>query len=135
CDALISIFFFYFFFFFSSRRRHTRSKRDWSSDVCSSDLTPGCEGFLHEREKLADEGIPFAFEQIRSALGQPELVPALEQVRSGRCYYFCHGPGPSLNRPGAAGAPELVHLRAVVLVDLVVRQAGEFALRQHRQQG
>src|SRR5699024_12438258 len=29
---------FYFLFFFSSRRRHTRSKRDWSSDVCSSDL-------------------------------------------------------------------------------------------------
>src|SRR5699024_11776979 len=29
---------YYFFFFFSSRRRHTRSKRDWSSDVCSSDL-------------------------------------------------------------------------------------------------
>src|SRR5438874_8338027 len=28
-----------FFFFFSSRRRHTRSLRDWSSDVCSSDLT------------------------------------------------------------------------------------------------
>src|SRR5437868_13812571 len=27
-----------FLFFFSSRRRHTRSKRDWSSDVCSSDL-------------------------------------------------------------------------------------------------
>src|SRR5438067_13133569 len=25
-------------FFFSSRRRHTRSKRDWSSNVCSSDL-------------------------------------------------------------------------------------------------
>src|SRR2546428_6887020 len=27
-------------FFFSSRRRHTRSDRDWSSDVCSSDLAP-----------------------------------------------------------------------------------------------
>src|SRR2546421_12276580 len=27
-----------YFFFFSSRRRHTRSDRDWSSDVCSSDL-------------------------------------------------------------------------------------------------
>src|SRR5207253_6121094 len=26
-------------FFFSSRRRHTRWPRDWSSDVCSSDLT------------------------------------------------------------------------------------------------
>src|SRR5690606_40027031 len=27
-----------FYFFFSSRRRHTRFSRDWSSDVCSSDL-------------------------------------------------------------------------------------------------
>src|SRR3712207_3900046 len=31
----------YFFFFFSSRRRHTRYWRDWSSDVCSSDLETG----------------------------------------------------------------------------------------------
>src|SRR5206468_2783778 len=30
----------FLFFFFSSRRRHTRSDRDWSSDVCSSDLEP-----------------------------------------------------------------------------------------------
>src|SRR5690349_25103386 len=30
----------YGFFFFSSRRRHTSSLRDWSSDVCSSDLIP-----------------------------------------------------------------------------------------------
>src|SRR5437867_10067837 len=29
----------YGYFFFSSRRRHTRSYGDWSSDVCSSDLT------------------------------------------------------------------------------------------------
>src|SRR6266704_5513197 len=35
-------------FFFSSRRRHTRSKRDWSSDVCSSDLDPG---EVHEAER------------------------------------------------------------------------------------
>src|SRR5690606_27269341 len=31
-------YFFFLFFFFSSRRRHTRFSRDWSSDVCSSDL-------------------------------------------------------------------------------------------------
>src|SRR5947209_14687988 len=31
----------FFFFFFSSRRRHTRYWRDWSSDVCSSDLDRG----------------------------------------------------------------------------------------------
>src|SRR5436309_4775492 len=36
--SLCFFFFFFFFFFFSSRRRHTRFSRDWSSDVCSSDL-------------------------------------------------------------------------------------------------
>src|SRR5206468_8885541 len=34
---------FVFLFFFSSRRRHTRSDRDWSSDVCSSDLVEGAD--------------------------------------------------------------------------------------------
>src|SRR5690606_7704722 len=33
-----------FCFFFSGRRRHTRFSRDWSSDVCSSDLDPLPEG-------------------------------------------------------------------------------------------
>src|SRR5699024_6231717 len=34
-------------FFCSRRRRHTRSKRDWSSDVCSSDLAIGeCEDLV-----------------------------------------------------------------------------------------
>src|SRR5256885_7154798 len=36
CNAEYSLI---FFFFFSSRRRHTRLQGDWSSDVCSSDLT------------------------------------------------------------------------------------------------
>src|SRR5690606_39809022 len=34
-------------FFFSSRRRHTRFSRDWSSDVCSSDLIPATAGIDH----------------------------------------------------------------------------------------
>src|SRR2546429_5033821 len=34
------------FFFFSSRRRHTRCSRDWSSDVCSSDLIAALSGHL-----------------------------------------------------------------------------------------
>src|SRR5207249_9583018 len=48
---------FFFCFFFSSRRRHTRSKRDWSSDVCSSDLgVEGGEAIPGDRglERLAD---------------------------------------------------------------------------------
>src|SRR5688572_31370750 len=36
---LIIVIFMFFFFFFSSRRRHTRFDCDWSSDVCSSDLS------------------------------------------------------------------------------------------------
>src|SRR3990172_10855712 len=36
------------FFFFKSRRRHTRCSRDWSSDVCSSDLTGGGADFAFD---------------------------------------------------------------------------------------
>src|SRR5207249_9061142 len=43
---------FFLFFFFSSRRRHTRSKRDWSSDVCSSDLLPGFRDFYPDELAL-----------------------------------------------------------------------------------
>src|SRR5256884_8784326 len=39
-------FYILFFFFFSSRRRHTRCSRDWSSDVCSSDLLLGSSHIL-----------------------------------------------------------------------------------------
>src|SRR3712207_7711676 len=44
-----------FFFFFSSRRRHTRYWRDWSSDVCSSDL---CSESASSRECTAAAGLP-----------------------------------------------------------------------------
>src|SRR5690625_7234415 len=50
------------FFFFSSRRRHTRWPRDWSSDVCSSDLLGGeaLQGQTQvgkvSREKLKNQG-------------------------------------------------------------------------------
>src|SRR5690606_40674670 len=48
-------------FFFSSRRRHTRFSRDWSSDVCSSDLVrriikvegPVVGGYVHSNNKIA----------------------------------------------------------------------------------
>src|SRR5690349_22537394 len=49
-------------FFFSSRRRHTRSLRDWSSDVCSSDLDGAdraggsCAAEAVARRKLREQG-------------------------------------------------------------------------------
>src|SRR5207253_6931714 len=41
------------YYFFSSRRRHTRWPRDWSSDVCSSDLGSGwvCPALHHARQE------------------------------------------------------------------------------------
>src|SRR3712207_6585525 len=51
-----------YFFFFSSRRRHTRYWRDWSSDVCSSDLSKtkifdNLNLTIHKGEKLALVGV------------------------------------------------------------------------------
>src|SRR5207253_5804799 len=51
----------FFFFFFSSRRRHTRWPRDWSSDVCSSDLGIEFRRFLGRQARAqrldrADQG-------------------------------------------------------------------------------
>src|SRR5437868_14382918 len=43
-------------FFFSSRRRHTRSKRDWSSDVCSSDLPPRPRPDPRSDDRAGDDG-------------------------------------------------------------------------------
>src|SRR2546421_3140861 len=48
CITLLEL----FFFFFSSRRRHTRSDRDWSSDVCSSDLAHPCVNKGRPRARL-----------------------------------------------------------------------------------
>src|SRR5437867_8081195 len=43
----------FFVFFFSSRRRHTRSYGDWSSDVCSSDLSARVTGIRVEAPGLS----------------------------------------------------------------------------------
>src|SRR5204863_5399708 len=69
-------FFFFFFFFFSSRRRHTRSLRDWSSDVCSSDLiglitnaqpayTASADRLAGYRQALEAARLPFNSELVR----------------------------------------------------------------------
>src|SRR5690606_4548831 len=79
-------------FFFSSRRRHTRFSRDWSSDVCSSDLQPAPtltrRGAARPREAcMADprpvlEGLSsMATRQVLSALASGALAAGLSQVR------------------------------------------------------
>src|SRR5256884_1713400 len=50
-------------FFFSSRRRHTRCSRDWSSDVCSSDLA--LAGRLEDLPRFLDDARSALVEPIR----------------------------------------------------------------------
>src|SRR2546422_4382259 len=56
-------------FFFSSRRRHTRCSRDWSSDVCSSDLPPAI-GTVIDDFKLPDfDGKEHSLNSLKGAKG------------------------------------------------------------------
>src|SRR5699024_7362196 len=73
-------------FFFSSRRRHTRSKRDWSSDVCSSDLEAGADiigttlaGYTGERAPVAGPDL-----ELISAISEAGLAPML--IAEGRIH-------------------------------------------------
>src|SRR5699024_5984942 len=63
--------------FFSSRRRHTISKRDWSSDVCSSDLTGTASGkslaFLMPALAAVDSGGTVLYVSPSKALAQDQL--------------------------------------------------------------
>src|SRR5699024_11310604 len=73
-------------FFFSSRRRHTRSKRDWSSDVCSSDLSG--------RTSCLQQSILFSFHYFLSRFPAPGGFPP--QAPFG-CLYLYEKP-PKLER-------------------------------------
>src|SRR5207249_7948051 len=61
-------------FFFSSRRRHTRSKRDWSSDVCSSDLDIGQLRGVRRGARV-DEDVPDALGHEHPPIGREGQVP------------------------------------------------------------
>src|SRR5690606_40060049 len=73
-------------FFFSSRRRHTRFSRDWSSDVCSSDLPIWDFGFSKSPEEtLALWGEEYALERLIRAIRthRPDvLYPSFDNVPS-----------------------------------------------------
>src|SRR5690606_39454306 len=80
-------------FFFSSRRRHTRFSRDWSSDVCSSDLLGGrggvmaqlVAGYVMRPVEARDEQAVLALVNADWVPGQPRATPAmLAEALAGR---------------------------------------------------
>src|SRR5699024_12205592 len=79
-------------FFFSSRRRHTRSKRDWSSDVCFpiSQLTSYRRWLLRHRR---DEPMPLVYNDFMNTLmGQPStqaLIPLVKEAGALGLDVFC----------------------------------------------
>src|SRR5699024_4513299 len=69
-------------FFFSSRRRHTRSKRDWSSDVCSSDLK-------RPTGRPASATLRQAFPDVADQLVDQSLGDTLAKGSSSRVEWQC----------------------------------------------
>src|SRR3989440_2471250 len=64
-----------YYFFFSSRRRHTRSDRDWSSDVCSSDLVqPRRVGAAHDQRDMREMRVTFQPEQLEHRVERAALA-------------------------------------------------------------
>src|SRR3989440_6543638 len=89
------------FFFFSSRRRHTRSDRDWSSDVCSSDLRrlqPAYEQrvphhLAFETGEILALRRPARTEQLRERVLTGELVPMAVVFAPEVAHHAPHGRG------------------------------------------
>src|SRR2546429_4007285 len=99
------------YFFFSSRRRHTRCSRDWSSDVCSSDL------LAHRRSLLSFGGLGV------DAAQQVELPSQVPEGRSGTEIppFSAQGPSRSLGEEleefvGGAEMTQDAEARMAVLI-------------------
>src|SRR2546422_10954812 len=118
-----------FFFFFSSRRRHTRCSRDWSSDVCSSDLDRtetdaagrrACPGFRvtrrcgmrwlvefynERRGILARYGIEASLPAAAALLGRNALLAEHPPARARRGLSFFGRAGRVGGAGGRGGGP------------------------------
>src|SRR2546429_9078155 len=86
------------FFFFSSRRRHTRCSRDWSSDVCSSDLVGAAFSFILDEKMTLGLAAPPPERVPVESLSEQELIGRAieerqERGRLGRMTLKSAGPG------------------------------------------
>src|SRR5690606_40493873 len=93
-------------FFFSSRRRHTRFSRDWSSDVCSSDLHlphPVQLTLVTETLSLFEERFSALEERVATLLAlQRGIEHRSEERRVGKEWGARWSPAPYKKRPSPA---------------------------------
>src|SRR5258707_13889107 len=104
---------------FASRRRHTRYWRDWSSDVCSSDLVAVCPGEQHPLASLrrqrrkgsvpanCEEAVKTRVPEIKElkelrALRAAEIEFQAARDRIGNAQFRCRGPAVACGREGIA---------------------------------
>src|SRR5215469_11704039 len=71
----------YLSFFFSSSRRHTRSLRDWSSDVCSSDL------LYDDRFGARDKVLMMFYKRLRE-IDVPEMMAGIIHQTTGKPWKY-----------------------------------------------
>src|SRR2546430_7779771 len=113
------------FFFFSSRRRHTRFDCDWSSDVCSSDLTSSSV-FVTTAES------PSKFVPYSSALGKTDSAAA---STAGSIRLPCRSTELSRKELGDAPVAIVVHPEPVKDRGLVFVGRHLWALKENRTAG
>src|SRR3712207_9489241 len=110
------------FFFFSSRRRHTRYWRDWSSDVCSSDISlqtfggPAGQSAVMQRT-LVDDKRWIGQRRFLHAMNYCMLLPGPEAQQLGTYVgWLLHGTAGGLVAGGLFVLPGVVALLALSAV-------------------
>src|SRR5690606_15649989 len=104
-----------FVFFFSSRRRHTRFSRDWSSDVCSSDLALAAHDHRFHVLLLRIAGndvVREAFERTRFHLHQFRYAFAASMAPASVAEHRAIAEAVVAGDPEAARSAMTAHLRA-----------------------
>src|SRR5256885_7918083 len=84
CNVILQVSLFFLFFFFSSRRRHTRLQGDWSSDVCSSDLSRPIRASPTQDLKRSPDWPGLSRKSFTTVLERPQWLARSEERRVGK---------------------------------------------------
>src|SRR5690606_2267779 len=112
-------------FFFAGRRRHTRFSRDWSSDVCSSDLQVKDDGEVARIEaaaRIADAALEAVLPQLDTGPTEAAFAAALDGEMRARgaddvSFETIVASGPNGSRPHHRPGPRRIERGDLVVID------------------